>query len=86
MTFVWDTSSNGALTRTCTNHKEKSRGPSPPCSQIPGRYPVWKPEAMLPHTCSVGGELRCQPPYALVIMKITGWLWGVTLSQVESFN
>ena len=86
MTFVWDTSGNGALTRTGTNHKERrwrlplllsaiKQAGTKPGSESPGLHP-----------CEGEEKLRSQPSTALVIMKITEWLWDVILSQVEGCN
>lgn len=75
MTFVWDSSADGALTCTHVQTTEKED-----CALQP-----WFPR--LPHKLGGGGrELQGQVFNALVIMKITGWLRGVSLSQGQSFN
>ena len=85
MTFVWDTSGDGVLSCTGTNHKERRRRPSSPalCYHVGTKLGSQSPGL---HPCQVEEELQGQPSNALVTLKITGWLCDVILSQVESFN
>lgn len=85
MTFVWDTSGDGVLPCTGTNHRERRWRPSSTalCYHVGTKLGSQSPGL---HPCQVEEELQGQPSNALVIVKITGWLWDVILSQVESFN
>lgn len=50
MTFVWDTSGNGALTRTGTNHKERRRYPSFPVLRCPAGASLVARDHVCTHT------------------------------------
>lgn len=64
---------------------KKAGGALPPLRSGVMQAPAWKPETVFTHMLDEK-QLQCQPSNALVIMKITGWLRGIILNQIESFN